>query len=958
MKTKKKKIILSILLSGSLLGLSAGFVTACRLNAPEQKELTPKETAHKTEDLKPKKPEFPLTIEVGNNLEYDYRNFQNWKIPVTVKFQDFFDSKENPITAKMEVGKTQINCPVIDDFIVVPFASLKMNTRYEKVKISFVNPSNELIARSVVTSLQTPKINLFLNFKEAKIIFDETSEKWKLISQINFPFFNWITKFKVKLIDKQNPDKKIVSSESFVQKNKLIFSFVESLLQKDKEYILDDLMILNFDDSEQTDFLFEQSYPLTTYRNEPEKTTIILKEAFFNHDSIKKSTTLELQFANIADKYCFLILEAFDPISQKTTNLTTEPFQIKTDGSASLFFTYPENWKYKIKNVNFLNDPKEKNDPISIKQNNKYYIIQNGPDFNNQSTLRVQEKTFAFDFVNWSSFQMNFNNNIAVQTELSVEQEKLFAYQVIYFDKQNPTVELKSNIYAPSDKSLKFILDETIKGHEYQISKVNIYLKENLNYIWKSIDVNYGFNINDNLLNEAQPSANIAYVKNVLHHDARSLIKFVHDRTFRIIYPSEFYELYSSIWPYENLITPKVFTAGTGWVLDKDTSDPQGLTYYIATNLHVVAQLKYPLIVTNNQKLLTMKNVNARLLSEEDKKILGEHYDVYNFSYTDNKKTAFGEIYNNKLAIYEPTNELNWNDTLQFPNNSLAMDIFQTYANAYANAKVVTNDTFDNAEETPISPIIDYQILDPYIFTYTYKDYHNKLNQKDDIKEKNIPNVGVDMAIIKVKLNPKLPKPKAFVEYDRIPTMFASLKTDATNNHSEEIGLYGFSRIAKDEGLDQVASYTGISNRYYNPDLFKWNEVFGEFRFDWADKEFVHSPSIPIRVPYNIHNTEAERRNKKELIAAIEENNYYFYVDKNQINSYFQQGSSGSMVVNKKKELVGIFYAAAQNEGKPYFIWQNIDYDKYYSPLAYYLKHRTNENSWLKQNLDDIRKAG
>ncbi|MCV3734374.1 DUF31 family protein [Ureaplasma miroungigenitalium] len=950
MKFKKKKIILTTLLAGTLLGASAGLLTACGFNLPKKEPSKPEETPDKKEVIKP---EFPLTMQVESTLQYDYQQFKNWKIPVKVAYQDYFDLSQSSITAILKIDQKQMECPMTDDFINVPFSFLKKNTKYENVKISFVDSSHSPVAKDMNVNIQTPQINLFLKFNATKIIFDEPSKQWKLAAEINYPLFNnWSTKFKVELVDKTDPTKKIISSEIFCVKKQLLFNFDETLLQKDHQYILNNLSIIDHDRNEDTDFLFEQSYLLTTINNSPDKTIVQVEDAFLNYDEVKKQSTLQVQFANMADKYCYVALETFDSESQNKGRQLTEVFKIDEKGKAIVPFDYNPKLVYQIKNVVFLNNPEEINAPEIIQKINKGYTVEDGTNFNKNTPLKLVQKPINFNFTNWSSFKMNINNNIAVQTELLTDQEYEFAYELVYYNKENPGVKLKSNIYVPTDKNLKFILDKTNPQEHYQVSKVNIYLKGNLNHVWKTIDIDYSFSVDNSLLKEERATANVAYIKNVLHHDARSSIKFVHDRTFRIIYPDQFYELYPQTGEKNFLFNPRSFEAGTGWVLDKDLSDPEGLTYYIATNLHVIAHLRYPLVITNNTKVLANPNINARFLEEDDEGFLRDYYKNYNFNYSNKDRIPFSEIYKNKLAIYEPTNELNWNDILKFPNNNLPMNIFKKYANTYIQKGGQVDLASEIEEKTPISPIIDYEILDPYIFSYSYNNYYDKRNKEDQIMQKTVPNAGVDMAIVKVKLNPKLPKPKAFAEYDRLPTLFASLKTDDVNNHTEKIGLYGFSRVP--EG-DQVASYMGETKRYYNPDLFKWNDLFGEFRIKPEDREYVHGPSRPIHVPYNLHNTEAERANKQELVAAIDENNYYFYVDKNQANSYFHPGSSGSMVVNDNKEVVGIFYAAVQNKKNPYFLWQNIDYDKYYSPLAYYLKHRTNENSWLKQNLEAIR---
>ncbi|MCV3743448.1 DUF31 family protein [Ureaplasma sp. ES3154-GEN] len=906
----------------------------------------------------------PQAVELNylKNFDFSYDVNKGWIFLPIFSQTDFSFFSFSYRNSNNETKETKI-IPVHNRLDSYELGIMLDNENYELTKIDYYNADQELIGNQNLENITFSNELLFLNsemqISPTKRYLIQQESQWILNTDL---YFGPLTKkinnpitIQLELIDanRQIHKSELVTLETLSSSQEI--SFVFNDLTPNTRYLVTEYKI-NYQDKNLEDLITAQTRNYTV-ATPNQLQTFELETINIDNSDINNKALLQLQFRNLKNKYIVVYLNTLKKDgTEEFVRARSNPFYVNENGLATYRFNYHTNQEYYYyATMVFDNEEAAKRYQQQGLLEEKYQVVYQQEN----KLISVNEQQLNLEFSQWTPTGFDYSNNFILSFRTSTTDH--IGYQLEIIEVNHPDKIYYSSIVDASNQIVRAQISGLEINKNYQVQKVNIFNIADHQIKQKFFSVSYPFTISETSVNNDANENAIRLLKQNLKNDSRSLAKFIRDRSFRINYPGEIYELYGERNPYHaqtHLITTGSMNSGTGWVLDKDLSDPSGMTYYIATNLHVVAQLAYPLIISNNEKTLSNPNLNTRRLNEEDRNRLGSDYNIFNFSYSGTDRLPFSALWKNHISIYTPSTDSNWNTRERFQAQNNSVDLFRYYVRSYLNYRYIDQKRFDElglANED--NNIISFEILDPYIVDYVRKEYKDYRNTEDYVVTKTISNAGVDMAIVKVKLNPRLPKPPAFVEYDKLPTLVAALKTDDLGNRSEEISIYGYSRM-QDGNIpyDQAASFTGISNRYYNPSLFTYNKAFGEYRVPKEYSKYAFYYDTFINVAYNLHNTQEERQNLKKLVAAITENNFYMIPSPDQPLSTFHRGSSGSMVINKDKELVGIFYAGSTDQNNVYALWQSLDYNKSWSPIAHYLSTRTAENSWLKKYWSAIKK--
>lgn len=334
-------------------------------------------------------------------------------------------------------------------------------------------------------------------------------------------------------------------------------------------------------------------------------------------------------------------------------------------------------------------------------------------------------------------------------------------------------------------------------------------------------------------------------------------LKFISERTFSLKMVSK-----------PNSSGARSIGYGTGWLFAKDMSSKANqLTYYLATNLHVGA------ILFNSNKVSYEYNQSSNNYQLEKNLIFDE--------------IQFGQVITN----------LNEN---------------------YSNYEIGTTETKLEVAETYYTQKVDKSAIE---FSYLTFDMFNSMQLEDRYKiynESIIKNATQDLAILKIDfskrkyidypispLKNKDPILKALNAYDANPTRFANKQEYSDdlldlNNKNSKIIVGGFPFVKTYEQKNSSGGAWTTSNSLQNV-LYSNTEAGISFnKSDW--KKGIYSNDMDFIKKYYVINGNIPFITND--YASYTNTSLQFLFE----NLNLSGGSSGSMAINEKNEVVGIYW--------------------------------------------------
>ncbi|MGZ9432299.1 DUF31 family putative serine protease [Mycoplasma sp. AC157] len=644
-----------------------------------------------------------------------------------------------------------------------------------------------------------------------------------------------------------------------------------------------------------------------------------------------------------------------------------------------------------IKNENYVNG---KIATFSFKNNiipNKPYLLKSIKQTNQQNDnleFSIKEEinkeiVFSNSNISFTTNEKNkeietsdFGNTFNLNYDLSSNDLNKYISLIIY-ELNNDNI-IKEDSKITTDKEIiskKWISIPKLKENtKYLVKYALIYNNEkDSDFFVANLENNFIISTPKEILNKQD--VEIKEIYSNLQNDKRVMGEFLEKRSMRITYFDELWNVYSDKAGKRSVLFPFSSINGTAWVIDKDPSDSENLTYYLATNIHVTKVLKFPQVYTNSSQLISQNN-NYKQITEEKLSMLNNVFQAQaslNYDGSIPEKT-FTNLFQNELFLLKPNDSQEWNDTNKNPvNTKLVSDILKKHF-SYYNPQKDNGDNFgfnydsqviNTNFQSPFSFIESYEIMEPLLYDHNFKNYWN-LDAQHQPTITNYPNSGTDFSIIKIKLKNNIEKPEAFKEYDLNPTLIGNIQSEDGNNSKLNLNVFGYSTVVdSQQNAFEKNSFIGetTAKRYFNESLISFNNSTNTFIVDPKYNEFVTKETSILKENINFKNSQLESEGKFYYNNANFEN--IWYLNGVGILNSFWTGSSGSAVFDSNKILVGSLFATnakkpgtIDNENsKERILFSEINPEnKEINPILFYLNTRTSENSWLKKYWNSIQK--
>lgn len=328
---------------------------------------------------------------------------------------------------------------------------------------------------------------------------------------------------------------------------------------------------------------------------------------------------------------------------------------------------------------------------------------------------------------------------------------------------------------------------------------------------------------------------------------------------------------------------------GTGWLFAKDNSTGNnGLTYYVATNLHVAS-----FIQNSGQSIYT--------------------FDEQSNSYKAKTQSRFEALDIGQIGTWEGNNFIPGTNKAKLGAESTA---YYEYFNLSSN--------------TSVSPVtIAYESFDMF-------KNKNIINVDKIYGDSTVENGTLDLAILKIdfsKINSspsigssvlkKSPTKEALKVFDSNPTRFSTKEFDPKK---DVVTVGGFPAAQT-----LVGGATSNWNSASNTILYKEQDGARAIsNLNWRDGISSETQNQYVKQNYSLKNLISYKKNEYASYLNVANQNLFYNMD-------LSGGSSGSMAINQNNEVVGIYWGTyTYNNGATYGVVDSFKNNKTTNTLIPY----------------------